>query len=65
MKDFKITNFGGPMAYNYYTTRNVMIEVLAFDRLKDRAAKRNQVFVDILAGRTNYAGLKVDLLAGE
>lgn len=63
--DFKITNFGGPMAYNYYTTRNVMVEVLAFDRLKDRAAKRNQVFVDILAGRTNYAGLKVDLLAGE
>ncbi|MGB0659552.1 MAG: ATP-binding protein [Mangrovicoccus sp.] len=63
--DFKITNFGGPMAYNYYTTRNVMVEVLAFDRLKDRAAKRNQVFVDILAGSTSYAGLKVDLLAGE
>lgn len=63
--DFKITNFGGPMAYRYYDTRNMMVEVLAFDRLKDRAAKRNQVFIDILAGRTNYAGLKIDLLAGE
>lgn len=63
--DFKITNFGGPMAYRYYDTRNMMVEVIAFDRLKDRAAKRTQVFVDILAGRTNYAGLKIDLLAGE
>lgn len=63
--DFKITNFGGPMAYRYYDTRNMMVEVLAFDRLRDRAAKRNQVFVDILEGRTSYAGLKISLLAGE
>lgn len=63
--DFKITNFGGPMAYKYYDARNMMIEVLAFDRLKDRAAKRNQVFVDILEGRSDFAGLKVSLLAGE
>lgn len=63
--DFKLTNFGGPMAYRYYDTRNMMVEVLAFDRLKDRAAKRNQVFVDILEGNTNFAGLKVSRLAGE
>ncbi|MEM7545881.1 MAG: ATP-binding protein [Pseudomonadota bacterium] len=61
--DFIISNFGGPMAYRYYSTRNMMIEVLAFDRLKDRAAKRNEVFIDILNGRTNYAGLKVSVLA--
>lgn len=63
--DFKITNFGGPMAYKYFDARNMIIEVLAFDRLKDRAAKRNMVFVDILDGRTNYAGLQVSRLAGE
>lgn len=63
--DFKLTNFGGPMAYKYFDNRNMMVEVLAFDRLKDRALKRNQVFVDILEGRTNFAGLKVSLLAGE
>jgi len=63
--DFKITNFGGPMAYKYFDTRNMIIEVLAFDRLKDRAAKRNMVFVDILEGKTNYAGLRISRLAGE
>lgn len=63
--DFKITNFGGPMAYKYFDARNMIIEVLAFDRLKDRAAKRNMVFVDILEGKTNYAGLRVSRLAGE
>lgn len=63
--DFKITNFGGPMAYKYFDARNMIVEVLAFDRLKDRAAKRNMVFVDILEGKTSYAGLKVSRLAGE
>lgn len=63
--DFKITNFGGPMAYKYFDTRNMIVEVLAFDRLKDRAAKRNMVFVDILDGKTNYAGLQISRLAGE
>lgn len=63
--DFKITNFGGPMAYKYFDARNMMVEVLAFDRLKDRAAKRNMVFVDILDGKTNFAGLQISRLAGE
>jgi hypothetical protein len=63
--DFKITNFGGPMAYKYFDTRNMIVEVLAFDRLKDRAAKRNMVFVDNLDGKTNYAGLQISRLAGE
>lgn len=53
------------MAYKYFDTRNMIVEVLAFDRLKDRAAKRNMVFVDILEGKTNFAGLQISRLAGE
>ena len=63
--DFIVTDHGGPMAYRYYTARNLMIEVLAFDRLADRAFKRNQVFVQILEGRSNYAGADISRLAGE
>lgn len=63
--DFIVTDHGGPMAYRYYTARNLMIEVLAFDRLTDRAAKRNQVFVQILEGQSDYRGGRVTRLAGE
>jgi hypothetical protein len=31
-----------------------MLEVLAFDRLVDRAANRNEAFKQILEGRSNY-----------
>lgn len=63
--DFIVTDHGGPMAYRYYNARNLMIEVLAFDRLADRAAKRNQVFVQILEGQSDYTGARVTRLAGE
>ena len=60
--DFILTDSGGPMAYRYFGTRNLMIEVLAFDRLADRAAKRNEVFRQILEGRSDYTGRPVSLL---
>ena len=53
-EDFIITNFGGRMAYRYYNALNIMIEVLAFDRLVDRACNRNEAFVQMLDGRSNY-----------
>ena len=37
-EDFIRTNFGGQMAYRYYRELNLIIEVLAFDRLIDRAS---------------------------
>jgi hypothetical protein len=60
--DFILTESGGPMAYRYFAARNLMIEVLAFDRLADRAAKRNEVFRQILEGRSDYAGKTISLL---
>jgi hypothetical protein len=54
MEDFVITNYGGQMAYRYFTTLNLMIEVLAFDRLVDRADNRNDAFVKILEGHSTY-----------
>jgi hypothetical protein len=53
-EDFTLTNFGGQMAYRYYNTLNLMLEVLAFDRLVDRASNRNEAFVQMLEGRSNY-----------
>ena len=53
-EDFIRTNFGGQMAYRYYRELNVIIEVLAFDRLIDRASNRNEAFVSMLEGRSNY-----------
>lgn len=53
-EDFTITNFGGRMAYRYYNKLNLMLEVLAFDRLVDRASNRNEAFVQMLDGRSNY-----------
>ncbi len=53
-EDFIISDFGGQMAYRYYSNLNVMIEVLAFDRLVDRASNRNEAFVQMLEGRSSY-----------
>lgn len=54
VEDFVITNYGGQMAYRYFQTLNLMIEVIAFDRLVDRANNRNDAFVQILEGRSTY-----------
>jgi hypothetical protein len=51
-EDFILTNSGGKMAYRYYNKLNLIIEVLAFDRLVDRANNRNEAFVQMLEGRT-------------
>lgn len=53
-EDFVITNYGGQMAYRYYQALNLMLEVIAFDRLVDRASNRNDAFVQILDGRSTY-----------
>lgn len=53
-EDFVITNYGGQMAYRYYQNLNLMLEVIAFDRLVDRANNRNDAFVQILEGRSTY-----------
>lgn len=54
MEDFIITNYGGQMAYRYYKALNLMLEVIAFDRLVDRASNRNEAFVQMLEGRSSY-----------
>lgn len=54
MEDFMITNYGGQMAYRYYKALNLMLEVVAFDRLVDRASNRNEAFVQMLEGRSTY-----------
>ncbi len=54
MEDFTITNYGGQMAYRYYSALNLMLEVIAFDRLVDRASNRNDAFVQMLEGRSTY-----------
>lgn len=54
IEDYIISKSGGKMAYRYYGTLNFMIEVLAFDRLIDRARNRNEAFVQMLEGRSNY-----------
>ncbi|AZQ69605.1 ATP-binding protein [Silicimonas algicola] len=53
-EDFILTNLGGQMAYRYYKELNLIIEVLAFDRLVDRASNRNEAFVKMLEGQSNY-----------
>ncbi|WP_346896261.1 ATP-binding protein [uncultured Roseibium sp.] len=53
-EDFILTNFGGQMAYRYYKELNLIIEVLAFDRLVDRASNRNEAFVKMLDGQSSY-----------
>lgn len=53
-EDFVITNYGGQMAYRYYQHLNLMLEVIAFDRLIDRASNRNDAFVQILEGQSTY-----------
>ncbi|MEM7329447.1 MAG: ATP-binding protein [Pseudomonadota bacterium] len=62
-EDFILTDFGGHLAYRYYKTLNIMIEVLAFDRLVDRASNRNEAFVQMLDGRSNYDRSRKDPLA--
>lgn len=54
MEDFVITNYGGQMAYRYFQSLNLMLEVVAFDRLVDRATNRNEAFVQMLEGRSTY-----------
>lgn len=54
MEDFKFSNFGGKMGYRYYDNLNLMIEVIAFDRLVDRASNRNEAFIKILDGQSNF-----------
>lgn len=54
MEDFKFSNFGGKMAYRYYDNLNLMIEVIAFNRLVDRASNRNEAFIKMLDGQSNY-----------
>jgi hypothetical protein len=63
-EDFVITNYGGQMAYRYYTTLNLMLEVIAFDRLVDRASNRNDAFVKILDGRSTYDRKPTGALGG-
>lgn len=53
-EDFIITNYGGQMAYRYYTKLNLMLEIIAFDRLIDRASNRNEAFVQMLEGRSTF-----------
>ncbi|WP_423067813.1 ATP-binding protein [Devosia sp. CN2-171] len=54
LEDFTVTNYGGQMAYRYYKALNLMLEVVAFDRLVDRASNRNEAFVQMLEGRSSY-----------
>lgn len=54
IEDFVITNYGGQMAYRYFKTLNLMLEVVAFDRLVDRATNRNEAFVQMLEGRSTH-----------
>ena len=61
-EDFVLSNQGGPMAYKYFDQRNMLVEVLAFDRLADRAAKRNEVFTKILSGQSDHSGKANDPL---
>ncbi|EJL29496.1 ATP-binding protein [Novosphingobium sp. AP12] len=63
-EDFVITNYGGQMAYRYYQTLNLMLEVIAFDRLVDRASNRNDAFVQILDGRSTYDRKPTGALGG-
>lgn len=53
-EDFIMSKVGGQMAYRYYRELNLIIEVLAFDRLVDRANNRNEAFVKMLNGESNY-----------
>lgn len=53
-EDYNLTNSGGQMAYRYYRELNLIIEVLAFDRLIDRASNRNEAFVKMLNGHSNF-----------
>jgi len=53
-EDFVITNYGGQMAYRYFSALNLMVEVIAFDRLIDRADNRNEAFVQMLEGRSTF-----------
>jgi len=62
-EDFTLTNFGGQMAYRYYGKLNLIIEVLAFDRLVDRASKRNEAFVQMLDGRSTSERKSTGVLA--
>lgn len=54
MEDFTMSKIGGQMAYRYYKELNLLIEVLAFDRLIDRASNRNEAFVKMLEGASNF-----------
>lgn len=53
-EDFILSKVGGRMAYKYFKELNLIIEVLAFDRLVDRAFNRNEAFVKMLDGQSNY-----------
>jgi hypothetical protein len=63
-EDFVITNYGGQMAYRYYQKLNLMLEVIAFNRLADRAGNRNDAFVQILEGRSTYDRKPTGALGG-
>jgi len=52
--DVSLTDFGCQRAYRYYKELNRMIDVLALDRLGDRAVNRNEAFVKILNSESNY-----------
>ncbi len=58
-EEFVLSNLGGSMAYRYFPWHNMMIEVLDFNRLADRAAKRNEVFENILKGNADNSGRKL------
>lgn len=53
-EDFIMSKVGGQMAYRYFKELNLIIEVVAFDRLIDRASNRNEAFVKMLDGQSNY-----------
>lgn len=62
-EDFIITKFGGQMAYRYYNKLNLIIEVLAFDRLIDRASNRNEAFVQMLEGHSTAERMSIGALS--
>lgn len=64
LEDFIMSKAGGQLAYRYYGgDLNLIIEVLAFDRLAERASRRNEAFVQMLDGRSTGERKQFDRLS--
>lgn len=64
LEDFIMSKVGGQLAYRYYGGElNLIIEVLAFDRLAERASRRNEAFVQMLEGRSTGDRKPIDRLS--